>query len=98
MAGEIAFFVGALVPTLLVSRLLLVATRGWKRGGVVRLFCCNAGSLLIASALAGIGMADGGAFAGTEALITYAPAQAVWLIVDLVRTKRRPRQEGLPDG
>lgn len=85
---DIAFFIGALVPTFLVSRLLLLVTRGWA-GGYRRLALCHAGSLLIASFIGGMGMADGGAFAGLDALLTYALPQAVWLAFDAWRLRRR---------
>lgn len=87
--ADIGFFVGALLATFLVSRLLLLVTRGWSGGGYRRLALCHAGSLLIASFIGGIGMADGGAFAGAEAAATYVLPQAVWFAFDAWRLRRR---------
>lgn len=76
--------VGGLIPTLLISRLGLWLTRQWN-GGAQRLLAVHGVSLLLVSFVAGIGMADGGAFAGLNALSVYALPQAVWLVVDLIR-------------
>lgn len=86
--AEIAFFVGALVPTFLVSRLLLLATRSWSTGGYSRLALCHGCSLVIASFIGGIGMADGGAFAGLDAAASYAVPQAAWMAFDALRLRR----------
>lgn len=77
-------FAGALIPTLLVSRLLLWVTRKWN-GGVSRYLAAHLVSLLIASLLGGMGRADGGAFAPIEAAAIYIGPQVVWLLVDLIR-------------
>lgn len=91
--ADIAFFVGALVPTFLISRLGLWLTRQWP-GGATRLITVHGVSLLLTAFVGGMGMADGGAFAGAEAAMGYALPQAVWLIVDLVRfTHRNPASE-----
>lgn len=86
--ADIAFFVGALVPTFLISRLGLWLTRQWN-GGSTRLLFIHGMTLLAIAFVGGMGMADGGAFAGARALLSYAPAQALWLIVDLVRAANR---------
>lgn len=86
--ANLLFLVGALVPTFLLSRLLLWLTRGWSEGGIRRLLTCHAGSLLIAAFIGGMGMADGGAFAGIQAAAIYAIPQAVWLAFDLWRLWR----------
>jgi hypothetical protein len=85
-----AILVGALVPTLLLSRLLLWITRTWD-GGVSRLLLVHGVSLLICVLLGGLGLADGGAFAPGLATAQYALPQILWLAVDLVRHRR-----GLP--
>lgn len=87
--GYLAFFIGALFATALLSRLLLLITRSWRDGGVARLLVCNGASLAIASFLAGMGMADGGAYAGAAAFIAYAPAQIACLLFDVWRWRRR---------
>lgn len=89
----VAFMIGALIPTLLVSRLILWLMRTWK-GGVTRLCVAHTFSLAIAALIGGMGMADGGAFAGVAAAGTYLLPQAVWLAVDFIRLRRgRP---GIP--
>lgn len=85
--ADIGVLVGALIPTLVLSRLLLLAMRSWD-GGLPRLLVANGGSLLIAALIGGMGMADGGAFAGMEALTLYALPQAVWLIMDIARHRK----------
>lgn len=86
--AELGVFVGGLIPTFLISRLALWLLRTWD-GGTSRLIAVHAASLLLISFVAGIGMADYGAFAGVRAITTYALPQAVWLIVDLVRFAHR---------
>src|SRR5262249_33315261 len=84
-AGEIA---GALVPTFLISRLVLWLLRSWD-GKAQKLMVAHGVSLLLISFIAGIGMADGGAFAGLHALGVYWIPQAAWFIVDVVRYQKR---------
>lgn len=84
--AELGFFVGALVATFLISRLMLWLLKSWD-GGAPRLVFAHAASWVAASFLAGMGMADGGAFAGARAAMSYALPQALWLIVDLVRNQ-----------
>lgn len=86
--AELGVFAGALIPTFLISRLALWLLRTWD-GGTSRLIAVHAASLLLISFVAGIGMADDGAFAGVRAITTYSLPQAVWLIVDLVRFAHR---------
>lgn len=83
-------FVGALVPTFLLSRLLLWVTKKWD-GGLGRYFAVHLGSLLIAALIGGMGRADGGAFAPIEAAGVYAIPQVIWLVVDLVQFNARSR-------
>ncbi len=78
---------GAFVPCFLVSRLFLWLTRKWTGGGNWRVLACHAGSLAVATVLGGLGMADGGPFAGAQALQTYALPQLVLFIVDLWRRR-----------
>lgn len=76
--AAVAAFVGALIPTVIVSRLILWALRRWH-GGYLRLLVANAASWGIAFAAAGQAMAP-----------IYAVAQAVWLGLDLWRWRRHP--------
>lgn len=89
----IAVLIGALIPTFLVSRLLLWVLRSWN-AGVRRFAVAHAGSWLICGFLGGMGMADGGAFA-TQAIAIYGLPQAFWLVMDLVRHKRRASETKL---
>ena len=84
--GTFPFFLGSLIPTFLLSRLFLWLMKTWD-GGVRRLLLVHACSLLVAALLGGMGMADGGAFAGAAAAAVYAPGQLIWLLVDLWRTR-----------
>lgn len=82
-----AFIIGALVPTFLISRLILWLMRSWQ-GGVRRLALAHCTSLLLAAFIGGMGLADGGAFAGAEAALSYSLPQAFWFAVDLYRYRR----------
>jgi hypothetical protein len=93
MDSMIAFFVGALVPTLGLSRLAFIFMRSWKDGGVPRILLANGISLLVVTLLGGMGLADGGAFAAPQAFASYVLPQAVWLVFDLLRHYRRRRAE-----
>jgi hypothetical protein len=85
---------GALVPTFLISRVILWLAKSWD-GGIPRLLVVHVLSWLMCSYIAAMGMADGGAFAGVEAAFLYGVPQAVWLLFDLVRTVRK-RRRGFP--
>jgi formylglycine-generating enzyme required for sulfatase activity len=80
--------IGALVPTFLVSRLLLWLLRGWN-AGLGRLAFAHILSLLICALIAGMGRADGGAFAPLEAGLAYLLPQGVWFVVDVIRARAR---------
>jgi len=85
--ADVGFFVGALIPTFLLSRLVLWLMRSWD-GGVTRLALAHVFSWLIGAFIGGLGIADGGAFAGIQAAGMYALPQAVWFVVDMFRHKR----------
>ena len=92
--GEMAILfmmIGGLIPTFLVSRLLLWIMRSWD-GGIARLAVVHTFSWFVMAFVGGMGMADGGAFAGIEAAMLYFAPQAVWLLVDILRHKRKLRQ------
>jgi hypothetical protein len=82
---------GALIATLLVSRLLLFVTRSWQ-GGLTRLFTVHVFSWLVIAFIAGLGGADGGAFAGLDAATIYLLPQLVWLLVDIVYHRIKSRR------
>lgn len=71
--------IGALIPTILLSRLMLWLMRSWD-GGYLRILLAHLFSLLVATSI--MTMTTGSSL---EAFSTYAPAQAVWLLVDLLR-------------
>ena len=88
LAGQL---IGALIATFLISRLILFIMLKWN-GGPNRIIIAHVGSLLVASFVGGIGMADGGAFAGVRALTIYVGPQILWLILDLWRGSRHVHQ------
>ena len=90
MGYYVGVFIGALIPTFLISRLLLWATKPWQAGRVVRLIVVHVFSWLLCVLIGGLAMADGGAFAGVQAAGTYALPQAVWFLVDIFRPTRLP--------
>ena len=85
-------WIGALVPTFLVSRLLLFLTRKIGVSGPLRIILSHTVSLGLVFLIAGIGFADGGNFAGGEAILAYAPPQLFWLMVDFGVARRRRSQ------
>lgn len=86
--ADIAFLIGALVPTLLLSRLVLLFLRKWE-GGAQRLVFAHVVSLLGCTLLGGMGMADGGAFAPVQAFGAYVLPQLLWLLLDVWRLRRK---------
>jgi hypothetical protein len=91
--ATVGAFVGALVATYLLSRLLFWFLKSWD-GGARRTIFVHAMSLIICILLGGIGFAINGAFAGVYALEIYAVPQFIWLVVDLVRGKLRHKDTG----
>lgn len=83
----ITFLAGALVPTLLFSRLALWVLKRWK-AGAAKLIVANAASYAIMSTIAAFGMANGGPPKFGAALVLYAMPQIVWLVLDIVRYRR----------
>ncbi|RWI42825.1 MAG: hypothetical protein EOR88_26510 [Mesorhizobium sp.] len=89
-AGSAAMLLGALVPTFLLSRLLLWVTKSWN-GGVLRLLLVH----IICGALAVVASAYGYSANGApdwSHSSVYMVAQLIWLIVDFVRGRRRQSQ------
>jgi hypothetical protein len=85
-AGSAAMLLGALVPTFLLSRLLLWITKRWN-GGVSGLLLVH----VICGALAVFASAYGyshGAPDWSHSLV-YVVAQLIWLVVDFVRGRRQ---------
>lgn len=86
-AGLAAMFVGAVVATGLLSRILLVATTWWRTGGTARLVLVNVLSGILACVISAFGHANGGPLDWSYSGI-YLLAQAVWLVIDIARRRR----------
>jgi hypothetical protein len=82
-------FIGALVATFLISRLLLWLMKRWQ-GGVARLASAHLVSVLVSCALSAVGHGEGGVLDWSRSGI-YVVAQLVWLVVDVFRQSRRPQ-------
>ena len=90
MVYWIAFLIGALIGTFLVSRLALLALKrmGYSAG---RLAVSHVVSFTAITVIAGYGFADGGEPQFLSAGMTYFVPQLFWLAFDLLRWRR-----GLP--
>jgi len=85
--ADFAFLIGALIPTLLLSRLALCLLSKWK-AGMPKIVVANVASLLVTALVAAFGMADGGPPQFGPALGTYALPQLVWLVLDAFRFQK----------
>jgi len=77
-------FLGALIPTFIVSRITLWMLRTWQ-AKFSRLLFAHSVSLLVVAFVAGTGMANGCGFVGIDAAAMYFLPQVVWLCIDSVR-------------
>jgi hypothetical protein len=75
----IAFLVGALVPAILISQLLLLLTRRW-RDRRWRLLACYGATLLLMVGLNGFGAGSGGLEPRMHNVGLYLSTPRVWLI------------------
>jgi hypothetical protein len=83
---DLGTFFGALVITLLVSRLF---RRVWRsRPEPSRSLLAAGTTLLLAVALGAFGFAEGGRPRVGYALALYLPAVVVWLVMDVVRGRK----------
>lgn len=80
----------ALVPTFLISRLMLWLLKRWN-GRYLRYIATHAISGALAVVLAAYGFADGGS-PDWDAGLVYLMAQTFWLGVDLLAFRGRSRQ------
>ena len=80
-------WIGGVVPTALVSRLVLRLVRN-RIGGVWRFILCDATTLVLVILFTGVTFSEGGKFAGAEALGTYGPPCLLIFLFDL-RTLRQ---------
>ena len=92
-SNDTGTFIIRITPNVDLGVLVDTLGAGWKDGGNLRIVVCHAVSLLLIAVIAGMGMADGGDFAGTKALLAYAPAQAVWLVINLIYARGRRLNE-----
>lgn len=90
MSADLLMMIGGLVPTGLASRLALLMMRSW-RGGFIRLVVAHLFSIAVVALVAGMGMADGGAFAAARALGIYIVPQALWFLLDTILLVYRRR-------
>ena len=84
---NVGHLIGGLMATFLVSRLIMRVFRSWneryKKITIVHLL-----SFLIICLVAGMGMADGGAFAPLLAGSKYLIPQAIWFFYDIYLLKK----------
>jgi hypothetical protein len=85
------FFIGAVIATFLLSRLVLWLGRKWI-ASPSEIVAAHAISLAVIFVGAGFGAADGGPFR-TDAVLTYLIPWSGWLIFDLVRRDTRLRRD-----
>lgn len=84
----LGFFVGALIATYLVSRLLSWFMKSWD-GGTRKVVVVHAMSLVVCGLIGGMSFAEDGAFAGAYAISVYAVPQLIWMLNDLPRQRKR---------
>lgn len=89
-AGSAAMLLGALVPTFLLSRLLLWITKRWN-SGVPRLLLVHIFCGVLAVVAAAYGYSSTGAPDWSRSPL-YIVAQLIWLVVDFFRIRRRQSQ------
>lgn len=85
-AGMVGTLVGALLPTFLLSRLLLWIFRQPRT--LVKAIFANLSAALFACVLSAFGHADGGPLDWSYSWL-YLAAQAIWLIMDIVILNKR---------
>jgi hypothetical protein len=88
----VAFFIAALVPTYVLSRVLLVFF--WRQDSGPSLIAgCHVGAYLFCVLIGAIGFAAGDAGAGAPkvmlAVLSFALPQFAWLVMDLYRFEQR---------
>lgn len=92
----LGLYTGALVATLVLSRLMLLLLRHWK-GGTRRLLVAH-GMVCVVLLLTTLLRLKEGPQVLVWALIVYGPAEAVWLLMDLWRNRRRDAPPSAPTG
>ena len=82
--ADIAFLVGALIPTGMLSALFIWMPGRYVTSIPLRAITANALALIGATLIGGLGMADGGSAKFIAAFWAYALPQAIWLAVWLI--------------
>jgi hypothetical protein len=93
MADFVADFLVSIVPTYVVSRLLLWCSNRWL-DALPRLVSVHALSLALCTAAGIIAMAGGRLEPLTASLALFAPGQFAWLLIDMFRLVIRQRRAG----
>lgn len=79
--------IGALIPSLLISRLLFWLGRRLMKGAYPNVFLVNGISFVICVAIFALGSTDGEPIIWTEGIVYFVP-QILWLILDYMRTSK----------
>jgi hypothetical protein len=93
MQAFVSDFIISIVPTLVVSRVLLWITKGWTNS-FVRLVVVHAASLVLCVGLGTWVFAGSPTSAFLGAFALFAPGQLAWLLVDLFRLTLQRRRGG----
>lgn len=88
--GLIAGLLGAALATFLITRIFFGLSKSWP-DSLKKICFVYSVSLMAIVLLAGYGMADGGDFAGAQALATYGPFVVLYLLIDISRHWKRQR-------
>jgi hypothetical protein len=89
--SPLASWIGALVPTGILTFVLLWFLQRLKASRPARVLLANAGSLTIATVLAAFGLAYDGAPKFAEAAVGYAVPQILWLAISALIFGRAAR-------
>lgn len=83
----VGLLLGALIGTLILSRLVWLLARFWKPDTIGKAVAVNGLSGLLVICLAAYGYADGAGPKFFEAALIYGPCQLLVLLTDILRTK-----------
>ena len=83
----IAIWIGALLPTVIVSRLVLLALKRWD-AGTTKLIIAYAISWVICVVITSFGAADGGPNNYLRGIINNTPPLALWMVLDFLVYRR----------
>jgi hypothetical protein len=86
--AALAWLVGGLVPTFLISRIFLWVFRRWEMS-LRRILVVNVASGLIIFGIAGFGTAVPIEAFSVSGGAAYFIPRAIWLVMDLIRARRK---------